>query len=181
MPGHGEGEQVKVFWFFFSKKNTLSNLATGCATGTRIHIGKDPSVRRFTLALILFAGVSIAVRAQDYITMTSGVEYHDEVVGTGPEPQQGQSVTVRYTGWLYEDGAKGEKFDSSADHGGTFTFTLGKGKVIAGWDLGVATMHVGGKRTMIIPAALGYGDKGAGTAIPPNATLIFDVELVSVQ
>ena len=151
------------------------------STSGPIHFRKDSSVLRFTLALVLFAGVSTAVQAQDYITMTSGLEYHDEVAGTGPEPQPGQSVTVRYTGWLYEDGAKAEKFDSSADHGGTFTFTLGKGKVIAGWDLGVATMHVGGKRTMIIPAALGYGDKGAGSAIPPNATLIFDVELVSVQ
>jgi hypothetical protein len=102
--------------------------------------------------------------------------------GTGAVAKAGQSVTVHYTGWLYEHGAKGKKFDSSVDRGTPFTFALGAGNVIAGWDQGVAGMKVGGKRTLIIPAELGYGADGTpdGT-IPPGATLIFDVELLKVQ
>jgi peptidylprolyl isomerase len=119
--------------------------------------------------------------ADAYVSMASGVQYHDEVVGTGAEPKAGQTVSVHYTGWLYEDGKKGTKFDSSRDRGEPFSFPIGLGHVIAGWDSGVATMHVGGKRTLIIPPAQGYGERGAGGAIPPNATLIFDVELLGVQ
>jgi peptidylprolyl isomerase len=102
--------------------------------------------------------------------------------GTGAVAKAGQSVTVHYTGWLYEHGAKGKKFDSSRDRGEPFTFALGAGNVIAGWDQGVAGMKVGGKRTLIIPAELGYGASGTpdGT-IPPGATLMFDVELLKVQ
>jgi peptidylprolyl isomerase len=102
--------------------------------------------------------------------------------GTGAVAKAGHSVTVHYTGWLYEHGAKGKKFDSSVDRGQPFTFTLGAGNVIPGWDQGVAGMKVGGKRTLIIPPELGYGAGGTpdGT-IPPNATLIFDVELLQVQ
>jgi len=102
--------------------------------------------------------------------------------GTGALAKAGQSVTVHYTGWLYVNGAKGKKFDSSVDRGTPFTFTLGAGNVIPGWDQGVAGMKVGGKRTLIIPPELGYGAQGTpdGT-IPPNATLIFDVELLQVQ
>jgi FKBP-type peptidyl-prolyl cis-trans isomerase len=101
--------------------------------------------------------------------------------GTGAVAKPGESVTVNYTGWLYEHGAKGKKFDSSFDHGQPFSFPLGAGAVIDGWDKGVAGMKVGGKRTLIIPPDLGYGANGTpdGT-IPPNATLIFDVELVKV-
>ena len=119
--------------------------------------------------------------ADSYVTMQTGVQYHDEVVGTGPQPASGQTVTVHYTGWLYEDGKKGTKFDSSRDRNEPFTFVLGQGHVIAGWDSGVATMHVGGKRTLIIPPEQGYGDRGAGGVIPPNATLIFDVELLGIR
>ncbi len=122
-----------------------------------------------------------AIAADNYTTMQSGVQYHDEVVGTGVEPQAGQTVVVQYTGWLDENGAKGTKFDSSRDRNEPFQFVLGQGHVIAGWDTGVATMHVGGKRTLIIPPDQGYGARGAGGVIPPNATLIFDVELLSIK
>ncbi len=106
----------------------------------------------------------------------------DTKVGTGAVATPGHSVTVHYTGWLYVNGAKGTKFDSSVDRGTPFTFALGAGQVIPGWDQGVAGMKVGGKRTLIIPPALGYGDNGAGGGlIPPGATLIFDVQLLSVQ
>ncbi len=122
-----------------------------------------------------------AAPAADLVTLPSGVQYRDEVVGTGPQPQSGQSVSVHYTGWLDDGGKPGRKFDSSRDRGQPFSFTLGAGQVIAGWDQGVATMHVGGKRTLIIPAAQGYGSRGAGGVIPPGATLIFDVELLGVR
>ncbi len=117
----------------------------------------------------------------DYTTLPSGLKYQDEVVGTGPEPKAGQKVTVQYTGWLDEAGKKGKKFDSSRDRNQPFTFTLGAGQVIQGWDLGVATMKQGGKRPLVIPAELGYGARGAGGIIPPGATLIFDVELLGAK
>ena len=119
--------------------------------------------------------------AAPFTTLPSGLKYQDEVVGTGPEPKAGQTVTVQYTGWLDENGQKGRKFDSSRDRNQPFSFTLGVQQVIAGWDAGVATMHVGGKRTLVIPPELGYGARGAGGVIPPNATLIFDVELLATR
>ena len=115
------------------------------------------------------------------ITMESGVQYEDHVMGTGEFPQKGQMVTVHYTGWLDNAGAKGKKFDSSRDRGQPFTFKLGVGQVISGWDQGVSTMQVGGQRTLVIPAEHGYGQRGAGGLIPPGATLIFDVELISFK
>jgi peptidylprolyl isomerase len=114
-------------------------------------------------------------------TTPSGLQYIDTVVGTGAQPEAGQIVVVNYTGWLYQDGAKGKKFDSSFDRNKPFEFPIGRDKVIAGWDEGVGSMHVGGKRTLIIPPDLGYGERGAGGVIPPNATLIFDVELLGVK
>ena len=134
---------------------------------------------------ILLAGVFTATMtepaaAADMQTLPSGLKYTDEVVGTGPQPSAGQTVNVHYTGWLYNDGVKGKKFDSSRDRGSPFSFKLGAGMVIQGWDIGVATMHVGGKRTLIIPPDLGYGSRGAGGVIPPGATLMFDVELLSI-
>jgi peptidylprolyl isomerase len=112
----------------------------------------------------------------------SGLKYEDTVVGTGAEPQSGQTCVMHYTGWLWEGGAKGKKFDSSVDRGTPFTFPLGKGRVIKGWDEGVASMKIGGKRTLYITPALGYGAMGAGGGlIPPNATLCFDVELLGVR
>ena len=117
----------------------------------------------------------------DPVSTPSGLTYTDEVLGTGPAPQAGRQVAVHYTGWLDADGAKGRKFDSSRDRGAPFTFVLGEGRVIAGWDEGVASMKVGGKRTLVIPPELGYGARGAGGVIPPNAKLIFDVELLEVR
>ena len=125
--------------------------------------------------------MTIPAGAADLVTLPSGLRYKDEVVGSGPEPKAGQTVQVHYTGWLNENGEKGRKFDSSLDRGQPFGFTLGARQVIAGWDEGVATMRVGGKRTLIIPAALGYGARGAGGVIPPGATLIFDVELLGTR
>ncbi len=127
-----------------------------------------------------FIAMTAAANAE-IVTLPSGLRYQDEVVGTGPEPKAGQQVTVQYTGWLDEGGKKGTKFDSSRDRNQPFSFPLGAGQVIKGWDEGVATMKTGGKRTLIIPPALGYGARGAGGVIPPNATLIFDVELLGAK
>ena len=113
-------------------------------------------------------------------TTASGLQYIDTVEGTGACATRGNSVTVHYTGWLYNDGVQGAKFDSSKDRQDPFVFSLGAGMVIRGWDEGVAGMKVGGTRTLIIPAALGYGARGAGGVIPPHATLKFDVELLGV-
>ena len=115
------------------------------------------------------------------ITTATGLQYEDSVVGEGDEAKKGQSVTVHYTGWLFKDGEKGAKFDSSLDRRDPFVFSLGAGMVIRGWDEGVAGMKVGGERTLIIPSDLGYGARGAGGVIPPNATLQFDVQLLAVQ
>jgi len=111
----------------------------------------------------------------------SGLQYEDVKVGTGASPQKGQTAVVHYTGWLWENGAKGKKFDSSVDRGQPFSFPVGMGRVIKGWDEGVLTMKVGGKRILIIPPDLGYGSRGAGGAIPPNATLMFEVELLEIK
>ncbi len=108
----------------------------------------------------------------------------DHTIGTGTEAVKGHTVAVHYTGWLFDAAApdnKGRKFDSSRDRGDAFRFPLGAGRVIAGWDQGVAGMKVGGQRTLIIPPELGYGSRGAGGVIPPNATLVFDVELLGVE
>jgi peptidylprolyl isomerase len=115
------------------------------------------------------------------VTTPSGLKIIDTKVGTGPSPKTGQTCVMHYTGWLYVNGAKGAKFDSSVDRGQPFEFKIGLQQVIAGWDEGVSTMKVGGKRTLIIPPALGYGARGAAGVIPPNATLIFDVELLGVK
>ena len=115
------------------------------------------------------------------MTTASGLQITDTQVGTGAAPSTGQICVMHYTGWLYSNGAKGAKFDSSLDRGRPFEFPIGTGKVIRGWDEGVASMKVGGKRTLIIPPDLGYGARGAGGVIPPNATLLFEVELLDVK
>ena len=114
-------------------------------------------------------------------TSPSGLQYEDTVVGDGATAASGQHVTVHYTGWLYQDGAAGRKFDSSKDRGQPFEFSLGAGMVIRGWDEGVAGMRVGGTRRLVISPELGYGARGAGGVIPPNATLLFEVELLGAE
>lgn len=129
------------------------------------------------LGLSILSSTAIA----ETVTTASGLKYLDEKLGSGAEASKGKTVVVHYTGWLDESGKKGKKFDSSVDRGEKFDFPLGAGMVIAGWDQGVAGMKVGGKRTLFIPSKLGYGARGAGSAIPPNADLIFDVELFDVR
>ena len=137
------------------------------------------------LALTIAAAVPLLGRVDaatnQVIEMPNGLKYTDTKTGDGATATPGNKVSVHYTGWLYNNGAKGSKFDSSVDRGQPFQFTLGAHQVIAGWDEGVAGMKVGGKRTLIIPPELGYGARGAGGVIPPNATLMFDVELLGVQ
>ncbi len=111
-------------------------------------------------------------------TTASGLQFEDTVPGTGKRAEAGRRVSVHYTGWLYDSGVKGAKFDSSKDRNDPFEFDLGGGSVIRGWDEGVQGMQEGGTRVLVIPAALGYGARGAGGAIPPNATLLFEVELL---
>ena len=137
-------------------------------------------------ALAIIAALTPAGRsdaADNQVTeMPNGLKYTDVKVGDGATAKAGNKVSVNYTGWLYNNGAKGAKFDSSLDRGQPFQLTLGARQVIAGWDEGVAGMKVGGKRTLVIPPELGYGARGAGGgAIPPNATLMFDVDLLQVQ
>jgi FKBP-type peptidyl-prolyl cis-trans isomerase len=154
--------------------------------------------RRFSIALVItfsitWAGAFLLAAPSGAVAQTagkttgktmttdSGLQIIDGTVGTGATPKPGQICVMHYTGWLYEDGKKGKKFDSSVDRNEPFEFPIGQRRVIAGWDEGVASMKVGGKRTLIIPPALGYGARGAGGVIPPNATLMFDVELLDVK
>ena len=113
-----------------------------------------------------------------FTTTASGLQFEDTLVGSGAEAKAGRNVTVHYTGWLYENGEQGAKFDSSKDRDEPFIFPLGAGMVIRGWDEGVQGMKVGGTRVLLIPASLGYGARGAGGVIPPHATLRFEVELL---
>jgi peptidylprolyl isomerase len=123
-----------------------------------------------------------STKAPTMITTESGLKYVDTLVGTGPSPLRGQVCRVHYTGWLADgQGGHGKKFDSSVDRGEPLAIPIGVGRVIRGWDEGLMTMKVGGKRTLHIPSYLGYGPRGAGRDIPPNADLVFDVELIGVQ
>ncbi len=159
----------------FSRAGALAAAAL-VATAAAIVITFTPA--SFTPALLTAA---LAQTTGTPVTTPSGLQIIDTKIGTGPSPRTGQTCIMHYTGWLYENGKKGKKFDSSVDRGEPFEFPIGTHRVIAGWDEGVATMKVGGKRTLIIPPALGYGARGAGSAIPPNATLIFDVELLGIK
>ncbi len=137
-----------------------------------------------SIALLLgLSGLFLAAanaKEPKMVTTLSGLKYLDEVVGTGDKAVRGATLEMHYTGWLYEEGKRGKKFDSSVDRGKPFSFKLGAGQVIKGWDEGVEGMKVGGKRELIIPPDLGYGARGAGGVIPPNATLDFEVELLKV-
>jgi len=153
------------------------------------------TVEKFLVMLLLVAAIAIPAcsqreaksgadtaaeapaAVQGAVTTPSGLSYTDLVKGTGAQPVSGKSVTVHYTGWLTD----GKKFDSSVDRGQPFVFRIGAGEVIPGWDEGVMGMRVGGKRKLIVPAKLGYGENGAGGVIPPNATLVFEVELLDVE
>ena len=132
-------------------------------------------------ASVAALGATVAVAATAPTVLPSGTRFIDDTIGKGAEALPGAMVAVHYTGWVWQDGAKGKKFDSSRDRGQPFVFPLGGGQVIQGWDEGVAGMKVGGKRTLTIPAAAGYGEQGAGADIPPGATLLFEVELMGVQ
>jgi len=131
------------------------------------------------LSTVVLLGSGVQ-ESKETITTASGLKYIDHLVGSGEEAVAGDAVEVHYTGWLYENGKRGAKFDSSLDRGQPFKFDLGAGRVIRGWDEGVAGMKVGGKRELFIPPELGYGSRGAGGVIPPNATLDFEVELLKV-
>ncbi len=134
------------------------------------------------LAAVASLALTVDARAEEQMTKSlTGLQFKDTKVGTGATPKIGQTAVMHYTGWLYNNGEKGKKFDSSRDRGQPFEFPLGQGQVIKGWDEGVEGMKVGGKRTLVIPPELGYGARGAGGVIPPNAWLIFDVELVGVK
>jgi FKBP-type peptidyl-prolyl cis-trans isomerase len=115
------------------------------------------------------------------ITTASGLQYEDTQLGDGAAAVEGKTCVMHYTGWLWESGQKGAKFDSSLNRGQPFSFRLGAGQVIPGWDEGVAGINIGGKRTLLIPANLGYGARGAAGVIPPNATLLFEVELLDLR
>jgi peptidylprolyl isomerase len=134
-----------------------------------------------TIALVPSFNPAMAQAQGKAVTTASGLQVIDTTAGTGASPKTGETCVMHYTGWLYVNGQKGAKFDSSVDRGQPFEFPIGVGRVIKGWDEGVSTMKVGGKRTLIIPPELGYGARGAGGVIPPNATLIFDVELISIK
>lgn len=144
---------------------TIYILMQGLALGLLVACGGQPEADK--------AGSTIGQE----ITNPSGLKYVDHVIGTGPTPQAGQTIAVHYTGRLTD----GTKFDSSIDRGQPFVFQVGVGKVIKGWDEGLLNMRVGGKRTLTIPPHLGYGQRGAGDVIPPNATLVFEVELLEIR
>ncbi len=132
------------------------------------------------IVVALFAGCSTAPSEGSFVKTASGLKYYDHTVGVGQGAVKGSTVLVHYTGWLYNNGTKGAKFDSSKDRNDPFDFGLGAGMVIKGWDEGVQGMQVGGTRVLVIPPQLGYGARGAGGLIPPNATLMFEVELLGV-
>ena len=148
-----------------------------------------PNIKNlFNLSIILLAFTMLPQAAFAYkeLAATDGPQFQkiDTKVGTGEEAEVGKTVNVHYTGWLYDENApdkKGKKFDSSFDRKEPFSFMLGAGRVIKGWDQGVTGMKVGGQRTLIIPPSMAYGSRGAGNIIPPNATLIFDVELIGFK
>ena len=145
-----------------------------------------PGLAALAVACLLIGARGVAAQGDKksdakVVTTGSGLKYQDTKVGTGDEAKKGKKVSVHYTGWLDDKGKKGKKFDSSLDRGQAFSFDLGQGRVIKGWDEGVAGMKVGGKRKLTIPPDLAYGKRGAGRVIPPDATLVFEVELLAIK
>ena len=168
------------------KKSTALLCALALAAPMALAQQKSPGKAQPTKAADAPAGTVAAAPAEakkesKMVKTPSGLGYEDVVVGTGPSPVTGQTCVMHYTGWLWVNEAKGTKFDSSVDRGSPFEFPIGRGRVIKGWDEGVSTMKVGGKRTLFIPPQIGYGDRGAGNVIPPGATLLFEVELLGVK
>ncbi len=144
--------------------------------------GEPEMKKRFLMIAVLGLLVAaVGFGEEKAVTTPSGLKYIDHVVGTGDEAVNGATCQMHYTGWLYENGKRTKKFDSSVDRGRPFPFKLGAGAVIKGWDEGVKGMKVGGKRELIIPPDLGYGERGYPGIIPPNSTLNFDVELLAVK
>ena len=151
-------------------------LALG-AEGNSVIPANSTLVMEIELTDVKEPQVATQVDEKDFTTTESGLKYYDLKTGTGDSPKTGQTVVVHYTGWLSD----GTQFDSSVDRGEPFSFVLGEGSVIPGWDEGLATMKVGGKRQLVVPPDLGYGDQGSGSLIPPGATLIFEVELLEIK
>jgi FKBP-type peptidyl-prolyl cis-trans isomerase len=145
--------------------------------------GTALAMRKSLIAFALIFALPLPAFAQApaATVLAGGTRVTDVKIGSGPAAMPGQMVAVHYTGWLWQDGMKGKKFDSSRDRGEPFVFQLGVGSVILGWDEGVAGMQPGGQRTLIVPPDAGYGDSGAGADIPPGATLLFEVELIAAK
>jgi len=172
----GVGYMVEHDLHLYYRRAKALELALGDVGGGDIPPGAT-LLMEIEMVDVIEPVVMTEVAEEDYTVTESGLKYYDFVEGTGEPPVAGQIVVVHYTGWL-EDGTK---FDSSLDRGQPFSFPLGMGNVIPGWDEGVATMKVGGKRQLVVPGELGYGETGAGDLIPPGATLIFEVELLAIQ
>jgi FKBP-type peptidyl-prolyl cis-trans isomerase FkpA len=155
------------------------NIAVACAAACAF--ADDAAIANPPAAGAAIVSGGLVQPSEEYVKTGSGLQYADIKVGSGPAARYGQKVTVHYTGWLKGRlGIPGKKFDSSRDRNEPFQFPLGMGEVIPGWDEGVLGMKVGGIRKLVVPAALGYGAKGAGDSIPPNATLVFEVELLGL-
>jgi FKBP-type peptidyl-prolyl cis-trans isomerase/dienelactone hydrolase len=183
LPESGPGKEAETRTIGFFKHRL--GLSVPGDIDRRQDLKPTPAIAVAAAAAILMASAPAAavttVPSPVTIVLPSGTTVEDVKIGIGAEALQGKYVTVHYTGWLSVEGKRGTKFDSSRDRGQAFSFPLGYGQVIQGWDEGVAGMKVGGKRTLTIPASAGYGDRGAGADIPPGATLIFDVELMQVE
>ncbi len=165
----GELVTLKKSRFVFAALSLLALMAANCSALAWPH-KQDPKN-------LIPQVYPIGPDTEGFYITRSGLKFKDLTKGEGARPQTGQTVVVHYTGWLTD----GQKFDSSLDRGQPFEFVIGKGTVIKGWDEGVKGMHVGGKRRLVIPSRLGYGENGAGASIPPNATLIFEVELLGIK
>ncbi|NEQ27589.1 MAG: FKBP-type peptidyl-prolyl cis-trans isomerase [Microcoleus sp. SIO2G3] len=171
------GVLLLVGQFTTGKASAIADVTTTQAAVVALNLSANPDVNNTKLIAMDPGSDSEQTTSSNAVTTSSGLKYIDLEEGEGATPRTGQTVTVHYTGTL-EDGTK---FDSSRDRNRPFSFKLGVGQVIKGWDEGVGSMKVGGRRQLIIPAALGYGSRGAGGVIPPNATLIFDVELLRIS